>query len=148
MTTPVKTLNAITRRDGHVCVMTGADTDRLVPQHRQGGMGGPKSKHAPANVLWLDSLLNGDIESDAELANVARAYGIKVPSGVNPERVPVFYRHEHAWFLLYDDTREQITHLRALDTMFAIYGDDYFAMKARAEGSGWMSAAARRLGGG
>ncbi|KSU52870.1 hypothetical protein [Microbacterium enclense] len=133
---PRRQLEALSRRDGFVCVWTATEGDRLVPQHRQGGMGGRPDKHRTENLLWLDSLLNGGIEADADLAEIAKAYGIKVPIWVpDVAAVPVFFAHEHAWFLLEGDERREISAVEALDRMHQIYGDEYFAWKARADQS-------------
>lgn len=135
--TPASTLRALDNRDGtRRCVMTGTEGDRIIPQHRQGGMGGRRDKHQPVNVLWLDSILNGHIESDAGWQATAKAWGVKVPIWVTEVAdVPVYFRFEHAWFLLEGDGRRQITAIDALDRMLDIYGDDYLAWKAIADDS-------------
>jgi hypothetical protein len=133
---PRRQLEALSRRDGFVCVWTATTGDRLVPQHRKGGAGGRPDKHRTENLLWLDSLLNGFIEAHAHLAEIAKAYGIKVPIWVaDVAAVPVFFQHEHAWFLLEGDTRREITAVEALDRMHTVYGDEYFQWKARADES-------------
>lgn len=107
--TPRKLLAALDARDGHYCAFNGSDTGRLVPQHRQGGMGGRKGKHNPANVVWLDSIINGLIESDAGLQAQAKLLGIKVSLYADPEQVPVWFARELAWFrLCADGTRTQL----------------------------------------
>ena len=131
---PKAQLKLLADRDGFVCVWSAATTDRLIPQHRQGGMGGRPDKHRPENLLWLDSILNGEIEADADLAEIAKAYGIKVPIWVKDvAAVPVFYAAERAWFLLEGKIRRQITPLEAMDRMHQVYGDEYFVWKARAD---------------
>lgn len=131
---PRAQLVALSERDGFVCAWTATTTDRLVPQHRQGGAGGRPDKHRPENLLWLDSLLNGLIEADASLAEIAKAYGIKVPIWMKDvSAVPVFYAHEHRWFLLEGRTRREITAVDAMDRMHTLYGDEYFQWKARAD---------------
>lgn len=101
MATPKRVLRAIEKRDGHECVWHGelCGTDVLVPQHRQGGMGGSKTKHRLSNVIWLCSRMNGDIESDADLAEVARFRGIKVAFWEDPASVPVLYPDGKWWVL-------------------------------------------------
>lgn len=90
MTSVPKALRAaLDARDGHVCAWTGIDTGRLVPQHRQGGMGGRKGKHRLSNLVWLDSLLNGLIESDPTYQAEALRRGIKISLHADPLRVPV-----------------------------------------------------------
>jgi hypothetical protein len=133
---PRRQLEALSQRDGFVCVWTATTGDRLVPQHRQGGMGGRPDKHRTENLLWLDSLLNGFIEADTDLAEIAKAYGIKVPIWVpDVAAVPVFFAHEHARFLLEGDGRREISAVEALDRMHQIYGDECFVWKARADQS-------------
>lgn len=86
---PKRLLDALDRRDTHVCAWTGIDTGRLVPQHRQGGMGGRKDKHRLSNLVWLDSLINGFIESDPVYQAEAVARGIKISLHADPTAVPV-----------------------------------------------------------
>lgn len=136
--TPPATLRALDRRDApdgtRRCVLTGTEGDRIVPQHRQGGMGGRPDKHRPANVLWADSILNGLIESDAGWQATAKAWGVKVPLWVRDvSLVPVFYRFEHAWFVLDDVGRREVSAIEALDMMLDVYGDDYLEWKAIAD---------------
>jgi hypothetical protein len=100
--TPKALLRQITDRDGHVSFWTGDDVPELVPQHRQGGMGGSKRKHRPSNVVWLESLLNGHIESDPELQAEAVRRGIKVSQHADPEKVPIMSA-DGSWWLLTDD---------------------------------------------
>lgn len=90
--TPLPVRRAMDKRDGHVCAWTGEDTDRLVPQHRQGGMGGRAGKHRLSNVVWLDSIINGLIESDSRMQAEALRRGIKISLHADPEKEPV----EHA----------------------------------------------------
>lgn len=52
-----------------------------MPQHRAGrGMGGRPSLMILANIVWLDSITNGLIEHDSDVADVATTLGIKVSS--------------------------------------------------------------------
>lgn len=128
---PAAQLRRLLDRDGHVCVMTGTEGDRLVPQHRQGGMGGRKDKHRLVNLLWLDSLLNGAVEADADLQATAKAWGVKVPIWVDDvSRVPVFFPLEQRWFVLEGDTRREVSAVEALDMMHDVYGDDFYSWKA------------------
>jgi hypothetical protein len=100
--TPKRTLNSITKRDGHRCAWTGQDIDTLVPQHRQGGMGGRKGKHRASNVVWLDSIINGLIESDPKWQREAVFRGIKVSGFGDPTTVPIMHA-VHGLVLLDDD---------------------------------------------
>jgi hypothetical protein len=103
MSTPKALLMALELRDGHVSAWTGDDCPELVPQHRQGGMGGRRDKHRLENVVWLESSLNGLIESDANLQREAVARGIKVASWHDPAHVPV--RFSDGWYYLDGDQR-------------------------------------------
>lgn len=135
---PAMTILALDRRDalrGRACVMSGAQNDRIVPQHRQGGMGGRKNKHRLTNVLWLDSILNGWIESDAEWAAQAQAWGVKVPVWVDDERrVPVYFVNEGRWYRLSGESRDEITAATAMAMMIEVYGEaEYFRLKSIAD---------------
>lgn len=106
--TPKSVLKALDARDGHVCAWHGYDTGRLVPQHRQGGMGGRSGKHRLSNVIWLDSLTNGAIEADPAMQAEAIRRGIKISLHADPRLIPVQHAvHGEVW--LTDDGR-------ALDT--------------------------------
>lgn len=142
---PAAQLRMLLTRDTHVCVLSGVDVERLVPQHRQGGMGGRRDKHRSSNLLWLDSLMNGWIESDPGWAKLAKAFGVKVPVWVaDVSVVPVFFRAEHAWFTLSDDgSRSEVSAVVALDMMHAVYGDQFFVWKAFADESRLLFGGAR-----
>jgi hypothetical protein len=90
-TTPKAILRALEARDGHRCAWTGQDSDTLVPQHRHGGMGGRKNKHRLSNVVWLDSIINGLIESDPAMQAEAIKRGIKISIHADPEFVPILH---------------------------------------------------------
>ena len=60
-----------------------------MPQHRLGGMGGSATKHELANVVWLCSLMNGLIESDAGMQDVAYRRGFKLRAGAVAEDEPI-----------------------------------------------------------
>lgn len=146
---PAKTLRALDDRDAQRarhCVLTGIEGERIVPQHRQGGMGGRKNKHQLANLVWLDSIFNGLIEDDADWAAIATAWGVKVPVWVKDvTAVPVFFRQEFAWFVLEGDGRREISPTEALDMMIAVYGEvEYFRMKAVADATDRALALYRR----
>ncbi|MDR6142068.1 hypothetical protein QE375_001622 [Microbacterium foliorum] len=138
-TTPKKVLVKLDERDathGRACVMTGTQTDRIVPQHRQGGAGGRKNKHRLENLLWLDSIINGWIEDHADWAAHAQAWGIKVPLWVTDvAAVPVYFAAELTWYVLEADGRREIPPIVALDMMLEVYGDDYLLWKSVADGT-------------
>lgn len=102
MTTPKPLLKALEARDGHVSAWTGNDCPELVPQHRQGGMGGRRGKHRLSNVVWLESHLNGLIESDPAYQAEAVRRGIKVSGFDEPSHVPIHHA-VHGLCLLDDD---------------------------------------------
>lgn len=99
---PKATLEALTTRDGRVCAWSGVSNDTLVPQHRQGGMGGRSGKHRLSNLVWLTSEINGLIESDAEMQAEALMRGIKVSVHDDPLKIPVVY-YDRRILLLDDD---------------------------------------------
>jgi len=93
--TPKPVLRAIEQRDGgRVCAWYEphpCDPATVVPQHRQGGAGGPRSKHRLSNVIWLCSPINGLIEDNSDWAEMARKLGVKVQLGYDPAEIPVTY---------------------------------------------------------
>ncbi|PZE23881.1 hypothetical protein [Curtobacterium sp. MCBD17_028] len=101
--TPKALLIALEQRDGRRSAWTGNESDTLVPQHRANrGMGGRGSLDRLSNLVWLESDLNGLIESDPEWQQVAVARGIKISGHQDPEDVEV--RHAvHGLALLTDD---------------------------------------------
>ncbi|ROS52948.1 hypothetical protein [Frigoribacterium sp. PhB24] len=102
--TPRGLLAVLEQRDGRRCAWTGQESDRLVPQHRQGGAGGRKNKHRPSNVVWLDSILNGRIEAEADLQAEALRRGIKISGFADPTATPIQHA-VHGLVLLDDDGR-------------------------------------------
>lgn len=100
--TPAATIRGMEKRDGRTSAWTGHENlPELVPQHRQGGMGGRKDKHRLSNVVWLESLINGLIESDPEWQAEAKRRGVKVSLNGNPAEVPILYP-DGVWYLLCD----------------------------------------------
>lgn len=81
----------ILERDGGVCLMWGsnpfcsyyADT---VNHRINRGAGGSKGLNVLVNACAICSVCNGLIESDSELAAVARERGVKVRSSHNTDR--------------------------------------------------------------
>lgn len=103
---PPAVLAALTARDGHVSAWTGRDVPELVPQHRQGGAGGRRGKHRLSNLVWLESSINGLIESDSQWQAEATLRGIKISLHADPEAVEI--RHEVHGAVLLKDTGEVI----------------------------------------
>jgi hypothetical protein len=102
VTTPKALLKGLEARDGHRSAWTGNDDETLVPQHRQGGMGGRRNKHRLSNVVWLESGINGLIESDADWQAEALKRGIKISGYDEPTHVPIQHA-VHGRVLLNDD---------------------------------------------
>jgi len=66
-------------------------------------MGGSKVRDVPSNIIVFCSKMNNAIESDAELAEMARGFGWKLRPGDDPKKVPVFLPMTGLWVLLGDD---------------------------------------------
>lgn len=64
-------------------------------------MGGRKDKHRLSNVVWLDSIVNGEIESVPSMQREAVRRGIKISGFADPERTPI--EHAKHGFVLLDD---------------------------------------------
>jgi hypothetical protein len=91
------------------CWHCGFADDTLVPQHRVNrGMGGSKQRHRPSNIIVLCSQINGLIEADPKAAQLARDFGWKLPSWVDPTQARVFDAYSGQWFLLDDDFNRQL----------------------------------------
>lgn len=101
-------------RDLHcVCGCMGRE-DTYVPQHRAGrGMGGSKLLDRPSNIIVMCADLNGLIESQADLAQQARAYGWKLHRWQIPEETPIYDRATGEWFLLDNDFHRIIQERKA-----------------------------------
>lgn len=85
---PKALLAALDRRDGHVCAYSGLESDTLVPHHRANrGMGG--GKHEIANLVWLDSIINGRVEHDLQTEALAR--GVKISKYADPATAPIMH---------------------------------------------------------
>jgi len=97
-----KQFRAYLDRDGG-CVHCG-EQDAVAPHHRANrGHGGSKKLDRPSNIIVLCSVMNGLIESDPKLADMARQYGWKISRYQDPGDMPVFYPAANAWFRLRDD---------------------------------------------
>lgn len=132
MSAPTKqTRQDVYLRDGYRCVMCTA-TDPLTFQHRRAvGMGGSKILPPPVDGLTLCASCNERCEHD--LQDAALANGWKVRRWVkSPERVPVFYPAELAWFRLEGTRRVQISSAVAMEMGCAVYGDEWMKWRAHA----------------
>lgn len=136
----------VQKRDQHECWWTGGDTPQNVPQHRQGGAGGRRNKHRSANVLVLNSIINGLITSDSDWQAAAWAYGVAVKGFVaDVTTVPVLHVARGRWFILEGDDRQEIGGLIAEQMMLTVYGDQWHEWWARAHTS--LDARLRSLAG-
>lgn len=108
---PTKMLDALDDRDGHRSAWTGieyvrgSDSDVLVPQHRQGGMGGRPDKHRLSNLVWLESEINGLITSDAAYQAEAKRRGIAISLHADPRVEDVNHAAHDGRVFLTDDGR-------------------------------------------
>lgn len=92
MSVPKRLLAALDARDGHRCAMCGTDNDTLVPHHRANrGMGGRRSLDRLSNLVWLCSEENWLVESDPEMAVIARTKRIKISSHDEPSEKWMFH---------------------------------------------------------
>lgn len=87
----VKQKREILERDGGVCLMWGSNPqcryEADTVNHRiNRGAGGSRSLNVLVNGCAICSVCNGLIESDSELAAVARERGVKVRSSHNADR--------------------------------------------------------------
>jgi len=89
------------QRDSY-CLHCG-ETEAIAPNHRiNRGMGGSKKRNNPANIVVICSELNGLIESDFRLSELAKHYGYKLESWEEPKRVAVLDTYTGSWWLLDD----------------------------------------------
>lgn len=104
---PPSILAELDERDGHRSAWTGTEYAHgpdcvLVPQHRQGGMGGRRGKHRLSNLVWLESEMNGLITADPMLQAEARRRGIAISLHDDPEVEPCEHA-VHGTVRLFDD---------------------------------------------
>jgi hypothetical protein len=77
------------------------DAETAVPHHRVNrGMGGSKARDEPSNVIVMCSMVNGLMESDPIMAEMAREFGWKLESWQNPVDVPIFEATSGVWYFL------------------------------------------------
>lgn len=129
MTEPtLETRAALRVRDGGRCVACGAVANLTFQHRRAVGMGGSMQRPAPVDGLLLCLLCNEACEHSMQ--TLALAYGWKVRRWADPTKVPVYYPHEFAWYVLAGKTRVRTTSVVALDLMYSVYGDEYFRWRA------------------
>lgn len=102
MTVSKKLLRELTERDGHRSAWTGEDRTDLVPHHiKNRGMGGSKTLDTIENLVWLESRINGLIESHPAWAAEARSRGLKQRR--NDVRTMPVNHAVHGWCVLNAD---------------------------------------------
>lgn len=90
------------------CYHCGASED-LIPHHRANrGMGGAKSADKPSNIISMCAIINGLMESDGKMAEVAREFGWKLSRYENPLIKPVYDANTGFWFRL-DDNYKRVS---------------------------------------
>ena len=98
---------AILLREGSVCAMYGAD-DRCrrhatTANHRKNrGAGGSKLRNGLGNGCAICDRCNGDIESDPEYAELARARGVKLRATDEIEGAPLWSPFFDQWVTVDD----------------------------------------------
>lgn len=93
-------LKKLRERDKY-CWHCGAESD-LVPHHRANrGMGGSKALDNLQNVILICSAYNGEMESNADTAALARDLGHKLSKFMSPS-APVFDKFSYRWYFLDD----------------------------------------------
>jgi hypothetical protein len=86
-------------RDG-ACYHCG-DATTAVPHHRANrGMGGSKARDEASNVIVMCSNINGLMESDPIVQQMAKDFGWKLESWQQPAEVPVYSVYSGKWFTL------------------------------------------------
>lgn len=66
-------------------------------------MGGSKIRNRPSNIITLCSVVNGLLESDADVARLGRERGWKISGYEQPEEVAVYETWSGLWWTLRDD---------------------------------------------
>ena len=77
------------------------DTTSVIPHHRVNrGMGGSKGRDEASNIIVMCSNVNGLMESDPIMAQMAREFGWKLESWQDPVSVPVWHVLNQRWYRL------------------------------------------------
>lgn len=77
------------------------DAETAIPHHRANrGMGGSKARDEASNVIVMCSRINGLMESDPIVAQMAREWGWKLESWQIPAEVPVYNSFTGKWFFV------------------------------------------------
>ena len=86
-------------------------------------MGG--SKNLPTTVDGLTLCVSCNNACEAHMQGVALANGWKVRRWANPERVPVFYPAEYAWYRFEGTRLVRISSQVAMEMGCSVYGDEW-----------------------
>jgi len=77
------------------------DTTSVIPHHRVNrGMGGSKGRDEASNIIVMCSNVNGLMESDPIMAQMAREFGWKLESWQDPVSVSVWHVLNQRWYRL------------------------------------------------
>jgi len=111
-------------------MMCGAVEPLSFGHRRAVGMGGSRILPPPIDGLTQCIPCNARCESDMQ--DLALANGWKVRRWVtSPDRVPVYYPLEFAWFRLEGIRRVQITSQVAMEMGCSVYGDEWMQLRAQ-----------------
>jgi hypothetical protein len=101
---PVKKRNIILARDSERCVACGSIWQLTIHHRVNRGSGGSKLFDGFAFLLTVCNPCNVSFEASAEVAEMARQLGYKLPRNVAPAidatKVPVYYQFLGKWYLL------------------------------------------------
>src|SRR5690606_32722533 len=118
-------------RDGYRCVMCGPLEPLEFGHRRAVGMGG--SRDLPPPVDGITQCPTCNARGEADLQDAALANGWKVRRWVtSPERVPMYYPLELAWYRLEGTRRVRISSAVAMEMGCSVYGDEWMQWRAQA----------------
>ncbi|UUE19347.1 hypothetical protein [Microbacterium sp. J1-1] len=118
-------------RDGYRCAACPTVIGLTFQHRRAVGMGGTKNIPAPVDGLTLCSTCNEECERAMQAR--ALANGWKVRKWVSkPERVPIFFANELAWYRFEGMTRVRISHAVAMEMGCSVYGEEWMRWQKEA----------------
>jgi hypothetical protein len=101
---PKKKRDTIVERDGERCVACGSVWQLTIHHRVNRGAGGSKLFDGYEFLLAVCNPCNVSFESSAEVAQMARGLGYKLPRNVAPAidatKVPVYYQYLSKWYYL------------------------------------------------
>jgi hypothetical protein len=99
-----KKRDTIIQRDGERCVACGSMWQLTIHHRVNRGSGGSKLFDGFAYLLTVCNPCNVSFEASAEVAEMARSLGYKLPRNVapaiDPTLVPVYYQYLSKWYQL------------------------------------------------